>query len=229
METPVTQNTLYGVVAEFSDADKIVAAADKARAAGYRHMDAYTPFPVHGLAEALEFHDARVPWMIFIAGCVGAIAGYSLQLFTSTPMLEPILKQPFINDVVIRNIPYPMNVGGRPYHSWPSFIPVTYELTILLAAGTAFLGMLLLNGFPRPYHPIFNARNFERASLDRFFLCIEARDPLFEIDKTSHFLINLGADLVSQVAEDSERPILDDVPLTTSDAVFAGSGGSDSQ
>jgi len=229
METSVTQPVLYGVIAEFRDADTIVAAADQARAAGYRHMDAFTPFPVHGLAEALDFHDARVPWMIFIAGCIGAMAGYSLQLFTSTPLLEPLLKQPFITDVVMRNVPYPMNIGGRPYHSWPSFIPVTYELTILFAAGTAFLGMLLLNGFPQPYHPIFNARNFERASLDRFFLCIEARDPLFEVDKTSQFLQSLGADLVSQVAEDSEHPILNDVPLTSSGAVLAGSGGPESQ
>jgi hypothetical protein len=227
METPVTTNILYGVVAEFHNADTIVAAADKARAAGYRRMDAYTPFPVHGLAEALEFHDARVPWMIFIAGCVGCCAGYSLQLFTSTPLLDPILKQPFITDVVLRNFPYPMNIGGRPYHSWPSFIPVSYELTILLAALTAFFGMLALNGFPKPYHPIFNARNFERATLDRFFLCIESRDPLFDLDRTSQFLLSLGADQVSQVAEDSERPILNDVPLTSADSVLAGSGGAD--
>jgi len=199
METPEIQSTLYGVIAEFSDADQIVVAAEKARSAGYRNMDAYTPFPVHGLDEALAFHDAKVPWMIFIAGCIGALTGYSLQLFTSTPILEPILKQPFITDVVMRNIPYPMNIGGRPYHSWPNFIPVAYELTILFAAGAAFFGMLILNGFPKPYHPVFNAPNFERATLDRFFLCIEARDPLFDLQGTSDFLRGLGADAVAEV------------------------------
>ena len=199
METTLTQSSLYGLVAEFSDADQIVVAAEKARAAGYRMMDAYTPFPVHGLAEKLEFHDAKVPWMIFLAGCMGAGAGYSLQLFTATPLLEPILKQPFIKDVIIRNIPYPMNVGGRPFHSWPSFIPVTYELTILFAAGAAFVGMLILNGLPKPYHSIFNAPNFDRASLDKFFLCIEASDPRFDVEDTAQFLRGLGADAVSEV------------------------------
>ncbi len=187
------------MVAEFSDADSIVAAAHEARVAGYRIMDAYTPFPVHGLDEALQFHDARVPWMIFLAGCMGAGAGYSLQFFTSTPFLEPILKQPFLTDVVLRNVPYPMNIGGRPYHSWPSFIPVTFELTILFAAGVAFVGMLLLNGLPKPYHPIFNTPNFDRATLDKFFLCIEARDPKFDVEATTQFLRGLGADAVSEV------------------------------
>ncbi len=198
MET-TTNTSLYGLIAEFSDADQIVVAAEKARVAGYRIMDAYTPFPVHGLDEKLDFHDKRVPWMIFIAGCLGAVTGYSLQLFTSTPLLEPILKQPFITDVVLRNVPYPMNVGGRPYHSWPSFIPVTFELTILFAAGAAFLGMLILNGLPQPYHPVFNAPNFERATLDKFFLCIEARDPKFDSEGTALFLRGLGADAVSEV------------------------------
>lgn len=199
METTAVQSTLYGVMAEFSDADTIVDAALKTRAAGYRIVDAYTPFPVHGLAEALEFYDKKVPWMIFIAGCLGACAGYSLQLFTSTPLLEPILRQKFITDVVLRQFPYPMNIGGRPYHSWPSFIPVTFELTILFAAGTAFLGMLILNGLPRPYDSVFNAPNFERASLDKFFLCIESRDPKFDAESTAQFLRGLGADAVSEV------------------------------
>lgn len=199
MEASVTQSSLYGLVAEFSDADAIVAAAQKARDAGYRRMDAYTPFPVHGLDDALDFHDKRVPWLIFLAGCAGAGAGYSLELFTSTPILEPILKSPFIKDVVLRNIPYPMNIGGRPYHSWPSFIPVAYELTILFAAGMAFFGMLILNGFPRPYHSIFNTPNFDRATLDKFFLCIEANDPKFDIEATGQFLRGLGADVVSEV------------------------------
>ena len=199
METAITESSLYGLVAEFSHPEQIVAAAAKARAAGYRKLDAYTPFPVHGLAEELDFHDWRVPWMIFLAGCAGAVAGYTLQLFTSTPLLEPILKQPFLTDVVLRNIPYPMNVGGRPYHSWPSFIPVTFELTILFAAGTAFVGMLILNGLPKPYQSIFNTPNFDRATLDKFFLCIESIDPKFDIEATAQFLHGLGADAVSEV------------------------------
>lgn len=199
MESSSTQSSLYGLVAEFSDADQIVAAAAKSRAAGYRIMDAYTPFPVHGLAEAFDFHDAKVPWMIFIAGCIGACTGYSMQLFTSTPLLEPILKTRFLTDVVLRNVPYPMNIGGRPWHSWPSFIPVTFELTILFAAGAAFVGMLFLNGLPKPYHSIFNTPNFDKATLDKFFLCIEATDPKFDIESTAAFLRDLGADVVSEV------------------------------
>jgi hypothetical protein len=186
-------------MAEFDTAEQIVVAAERVRAAGYRIVDAYTPFPVHGLAEVLEFNDKKVPWMIFIAGCLGGCAGYSLQLFTSTPLLEPLLRTPFISDVILRNFDYPMNIGGRPYHSWPSFIPVTYELTILFAAATAFFGMLILNGFPKPYHPVFNAPNFERATLDKFFLCIEAKDPKFDAETTAHFLRGLGAEAVSEV------------------------------
>lgn len=202
MRQAVTSST-YGIIAEFSDAEQILHAAERAKEEGYRIMDAYTPFPVHGLDEALDFHDWRVPWFIFLAGIVGATAGYSLQLSTATPLLEPLLKKmiPITGDVVVRNMPYPMNVGGRPFHSWPSFIPVTFELTILFAALTAFLGTLLLNGLPRPHHPVFNAKNFDRASQDKFFLCIEASDPKFNVETTAAFLRSLGADEVSEVEE----------------------------
>jgi hypothetical protein len=197
------KSPIYGLVAEFSEPEQILHAAERAKEEGYRRLDAYTPFPVHGLAEALEFHDPKVPWMIFIAGVIGASAGYGLQLSTATPLLEPILKKliPITGDVVVRNLPYPMNVGGRPFHSWPSFIPVTYELTILFASLAAFFGTLYLNGMPRPYHSIFNAPNFERASQDKFFLCIEAVDPQFNIETTATFLQSLGADAVSEVEQ----------------------------
>lgn len=199
METTATLTPIYGLTAEFEDPDQLIAAAEKVRAAGYRRVDAYTPFPVHGLAEVLAVRKPLLPWLIFFAGCTGAMAGFTLQLFTATPLLEPILKQPFITDVVIRNIPYPMNIGGRPYISWPSFIPVTFELTILLAAGMAVVGMIALNGLPKPYHSVFNAPGFDRATLDRFFLCIELGDPKFDLEDTAHFLRGLGAAAVSEV------------------------------
>ncbi len=178
--TGARYNTLYGIVAEFDEAEQVVHAATEARAAGYRKMDAYTPFPVHGLDEALEFHDARVPWVVFLMGLTGCCSGFALQVYTS--------------------LDYPWNVGGRPLISWPSFIPVTYECTILFAAvfGAVF-GMLALNGFPRLHHPIFNAPRFELATQDKFFLCIEAVDPKFDREVTAQFLSGLGPTHVSEV------------------------------
>lgn len=193
------KSSLYGLVAEFSEPEQLLDAAVKAKAEGYRLTDAFSPFPVEGLADALEINDWKLPWIIFIMGIMGAGAGYSLQLFTATPLLEPILKTPFLSDVVIRNIPYPMNVGGRPFHSWTSFIPATFELTILFASLAAVVGMILLNGLPRPYHSVFNAPNFDKASQNKFFLCIEAADPNFNLERTAQFLRGLGADNVAEV------------------------------
>lgn len=173
---------LYGIIAEFESAEELLHAAKRAREAGYTQMDAYSPFPVHGLSEAIGFEDHKVPWTVFLAGVAGAIAGFSLQYYISV-------------------VDYPLNVGGRPFLSWPSFIPVTFETTVLFAAFGAFIGMLAFNGLPQPYHPVFNAPRFERASQDRFFLCIEAKDPLFDRTKTRQFLENLGARLVSEVEE----------------------------
>ncbi len=203
MEHIATNNpTIYGMIAEFSEPEQIVVAATKARSEGYRRMDAYTPYPIHGLDEALDFHDARVPWMIFGFGVLGAAFGYGMQYFTSTPTLEGLIKKfvPITFDVGIRNIPYAMNVGGRPFHSWPSFIPVAYECTILFAGLSAVFGTLILCGFPKLYHPIFNAKNIDRASVDKYFLCIEATDPKFDLEDTEIFLKSLGADSVSEVA-----------------------------
>jgi len=160
---------IYGLLAEFDEPDRLVAAARAAHEDGYRNMDAYTPFPVEHLAEAIGFRMTRLPWLIFGGGLVGCLGGFFLQYWVSVSA-------------------YPENIGGRPLNSWPSFIPVTFELTILLAALTAVCGMLGLNGLPMPYHPLFNVPRFAQASRDRFFLCIEARDPRFDRTKTRRFL-----------------------------------------
>lgn len=173
---------LHGIIAEYETPEQLIHAAERAREAGYTRIDAYSPFPVHGLAEAIGFEDHKVPWMTFLAGVIGAIAGFSLQYYISV-------------------VDYPLNVGGRPLLSWPSFIPVTFETTVLFAAFGAFVGMLALNGLPQPYHPVFNAPRFERASQDRFFLCIEATDPLFDRTAVRHFLEATGARMVSEVED----------------------------
>ena len=177
------ESTIYGALAEFADPEEIVVAAHKVREAGYQRVDAYTPFPVHGLAEATGFQDNRVPWVIFLGGLAGCIGGFGLQAWIN----------------VSNEWGYPMNVGGRPYIPWPSFIPVTFECTVLAAAFAAVLGMLGMNGLPRPYHSIFNASRFDLASQDRFFLCIEADDPQFNVEETQIFLETLGAHEVSLV------------------------------
>ena len=164
--------SLYGLMAEFDSSADLLDAAQRAYEEGYRRMDAYTPFPVHGLPEALGFHRTRLPLLVLLGGIAGCIGGYSLQYW-------------------IAAIDYPLNVGGRPLNSWPAFIPVTFELTVLVAALAAVLGMLALNRLPMPYHPVFNVPEFELASRNRFFLCIEAVDPKFDRGETKHFLESL--------------------------------------
>lgn len=176
------ESPTHGIVAEFLDADALIAAAKKARGQGYTKVEAYSPFPIHDLDDAIGFFDPRIKWIIFFCGLAGAAAGMGLQYYTSV-------------------IDYPWNVGGRPLFSWPSFIPVTFECTILFSAFGAFIGMLALNGLPKPYHPIFNTPNFEKASQDRFFLCIEAEDPKFDEAETTQFMTSLGAEAVSEVKE----------------------------
>ena len=171
---------IYGLMAEFNDPNELVAAARAAREAGYRHLDAYTPFPIEELAEALEMHHSPLPLIVLIGGIVGGVAGYLLQYFTSV-------------------VDYPLNVGGRPLNSWPSFIPITFETTVLVAALSAVLGMLALNGLPTPYHPVFNVPRFALATRDRFFLCIEATDPKFDREATRRFLERLVPREVSEV------------------------------
>lgn len=170
----------YGVVAMFLQPDQVVSAAKSAYAAGYRKMDAYSPMPVHGLSEAIGFRRNALPMVVLVAGLCGGVGGLFMQWFASA-------------------VHYPLIIAGRPFASWPAFIPVTFELTILLAAFGAVLGMLALNGLPRPHHPIFNAPNFALASRSRFFLCIQAIDPKFDLEGTQAFLHSLGAKEVSVV------------------------------
>ena len=171
---------LYGIMAEFEQPEQVVNAAKSAYAAGYRKMDAYSPLPVHGLSEALGFQYTRLPMIVLIGGILGCLGGFAFQYWVSV-------------------INYPVIIGGKPMNSWPSFIPVTFECTILFAALSAVFGMLALNGLPQPYHPVFNVDRFEHATRDRFFLCIEARDPKFDRAATRVFLEGLGAHEVSEV------------------------------
>jgi hypothetical protein len=171
---------IYGVLAEFDNPHDLVAAVRRARAAGYRRMDAYTPFPIEGLAEELGFHHTNLPLIVLIAGLIGCAAGFFLQYWVSV-------------------IDYPLLVGGRPLNSWPSFIPVTFEMTILVAALTAVLAMLGLNGLPMPHHPLFNSPRFALASRNRFFLCIEAADAKFERETVAKFLSELKPKGVNEV------------------------------
>ena len=171
---------LHGLIAEFDRPDDLVRAVRRAREAGYRRLDAYTPFPIEEVADALEFHRTPVPLIVLIGGGVGGVAGYLLQFWVSA-------------------LAYPINVGGRPYNSWPAFVPVTFEMTILFAALFGAVGMLALNGLPMPYHPVFNVPEFARVNRDRFFLCIQAADPGFDVIRTRRFLESLGPREVSDV------------------------------
>jgi len=171
---------IYGLMAEFDNPGDLVAATRQAREAGYRKMDAYTPFPVEELNDALALGQSWMAPIVLIGGILGAALGYFMQYYVAA-------------------IDYPINIGGRPLHSWPAFIPVTFEMTVLLAGLFAVLGMLALNGLPMPYHPVFNVPGFTLASHDRFFLCIEATDPKFHRDETRRFLDGLTPRRVSEV------------------------------
>ncbi len=173
---------LYGLMAEFDNPTALVAAARRTHEAGYRRFDAYTPFPIEELHEALGVHHTRVPLIVLIGGILGGLSGYGLEYWVSA-------------------IAYPLNIGGRPFHSWPAFIPVTFEMTVLGAALAALLGMILMNGLPMPYHPLFNVPRFELASRDRFFLCIEAADPKFDLEATRGFLESFDPREVTDVEE----------------------------
>ena len=174
---------LYGVVAEFETPERLLDAANAARSLGYKAMDAYAPYPVEGLAEAVGFRRNRVALCCLLGGMTGGIGGYFMQWYAMA-------------------VDYPINIGGRPFNSIPSFIPITFELTILCAAIATILGMLALNGLPRPHHPIFNAPDFERATTDRFFLCIEARDPRFDAREVAAFLRRHDPIAVSEVLDE---------------------------
>jgi hypothetical protein len=171
---------IYGLLAEFHSPAEVVAAARRVREQGYRRVDGYSPYPIEELSEALRFHHSPLPAMVLAGGIIGLVAGFGLEYWAAV-------------------IEYPMNIGGRPFFSWPAFIPPAFETTILFAAGTAVLGMLAINGLPEPYHPVFNVPGFALATRDKFFLCIEARDPKFDRTETRQFLASLGASEVSEV------------------------------
>ena len=174
-------SNLHGLIAEFDNPDDLLAAARRAYAEGYRKMDAYSPLPVHGLAEAIGFRRRELPLLVLLGGLAGCVGGFGLMYWISV-------------------IDYPLNVGGRPLNSWPAYIPITFETTVLAAALTAVFGMLALNGLPMPYHPVFNAPRFALASHNAFFLCIESSDPRFDLDRTKAFLTELHPKEVSEVA-----------------------------
>lgn len=171
---------IYGLMAEFDTPSDLVAAARRTHEEGYQKVDAYTPFPVEGLAEEIGFTKNGVPLVVLVGGILGGLSGYALQYWVSA-------------------ISYPVNVGGRPYHSWPAFIVVTFEMTILFAGLAAVFGMLALNGLPMPYHPVFNVPRFAFATKDRFFLIIFSSDPKYSSESTRQFLETLGPRSISEV------------------------------
>jgi hypothetical protein len=176
----VSSAPFHGLMAEFTTPERLLAAAAAARAHGYRALDAYAPFPVEGLSEALGLSPSPMPRLVLLGGLAGCVGGYGLQYWAMVAG-------------------YPINTGGRPLNSWPAFVPVTFELTILCAALAAVLGMIVINGLPEPYHPVFNVARFSLASRSRFFLCLEARDPLFEMEEARRFLSGLSAEGIYDV------------------------------
>lgn len=169
-------------MAEFGSPTDLVKAAERTHAAGYQKIDAYSPLPIEGLAEAIGFHHDLVPLVTLIGAIIGGLTGYLMQFWMST-------------------IDYPLNVGGKPYHSWPSFIIITFEMTILFGGISAVFGMLALNGLPMPYHPVFNVPRFAFASKDRFFLIVFSSDPKYDTAKTREFLEGLGPKSISEVPD----------------------------
>ncbi len=167
-------------MAEFQSAEALLEASKATHEAGYRKVDAFSPFPIEGLAEAIGFPKTRLPIIVFCGGLFGCCGGFFLQWWPNV-------------------IGYPLNIGGKPFDSWPAFIPITFEMTILFAALSATFGMLALNLLPAPYHPVFNLEAFARASMDKFFLLIESADPKFDMEQTRQFLTELNPREVSEV------------------------------
>ncbi|MGA2357266.1 MAG: DUF3341 domain-containing protein [Terriglobales bacterium] len=178
--SPIPENPVYGLMAEFDSAQELLDAAHKTHEAGYHKVDAYSPFPIEGLAEAIGFHKNRVALVVLIGALVGGISAFALQYWVAV-------------------ITYPTNIGGRPYFSWPSFIIVTFELTILFGGISSAVGMIALNGLPMPYHPVFNVAEFAKASENKFFLVVESADPKYDPAATRSFLNGLAPRMISEV------------------------------
>jgi hypothetical protein len=174
-------NPLYGLMAEFETAGELVAAARRTREAGFRKFDAFTPFPIHELDDAMDLHDNRVSLFTLIGGLIGCVGGFGLASW-------------------VEGVALPLNIGGRPLISAPMYIPITFECTVLIGGLTAAISMILLNGLPSPYHPVFNVERFANASRSKFFLCIESDDPKFDRDLTAGFLESLGPEEIAEVA-----------------------------
>ena len=172
--------TIYGLMAEFETPTELVHACKAAYAEGYRDMDAYSPFPIEEASEAIGFHKSAVPLVALTGGVLGGLSGFALQYW-------------------INVIAYPLNIGGKPYDSWPAFIVPTFEMTILFAGIIGMLGMFALNGLPQPYHPVFNVDRFSNVTRDRFFLCVEATDPKFDLAGTHQFMERLKPLSISEV------------------------------
>ena len=172
---------VYGLIAEFASPEAVLDAARRTRAAGYTRAEAYTPFPVEGLAAALGMRRTRVPLIVLVGAIVGAVGAFGMQWYANV-------------------LSYRWNIGGKPHNSWPAFIPITFELAVLGASLAAVFGMLLLNGLPQPYHSVFNAARFSLASRDRFFLCIEAADPKFDREATRSMLEQFAPVGIEEVA-----------------------------
>ena len=180
----------FGIMAEFADPDELVENTRKAYEAGYRHMDAYTPFPIHGLSEALGIRRNLVPYVVGLGALLGGIGGFMLQYWTSV-------------------IAYPMNIAGRPLNSWPAFMVITFETAVLGAGIIGLVGMLALNKLPQPYHPVFKVPRFEMATRDKFFLCIFQTDPRFDMEKTKAFLEDLNPEGIFEVEQDETTKVHD--------------------
>jgi hypothetical protein len=176
----VTTSPVYGLLAEFDTPAALVAAARRTHAEGYRKLDTFSPFPIEEAWEAIGHHDRRMSFIVLMGGIIGGLGGYGLEYW-------------------VHAMAYPINVAGKPLNSWPQFIPVTFEMTILIAALSAVIGMIVLNGLPMPYHPVFNVPRFEHASRDKFFLLVESTDPKFDRQRTLEFLKRLDASEVNEV------------------------------
>jgi hypothetical protein len=174
------KRSIYGLLAEFADEEHLLEAATRVRSLGFRYVEAYSPYPIHGMAEVLGIRGVRLPLIVLAGGIIGLVIALVMQWYSAV-------------------IDYPLNVGGRPLASWPSFMPIAFELTILVAGISAVLGMFALNGLPQPYHPLFNVPEFAKASRAGFFLSVEARDAKFDLAETRSMLAELGATGIYEV------------------------------